>query len=215
MASKSSCALARTPAPISSVRPMISGTERFAPVSPSASCNLESNIVRRRSSISLVRYAPCEPTICVTNCCGSLTWNEYVPKPCRSATPSPMPGLRTMIGCGVPHFLFANSLRETKYTSAGKGVRSLKALPIQSINSGTLAVVMVWRPGLNTSSALPSRKKTALWLSRTITCEPMRKSPMPCSGKRCTISSAISFGYSMTSKILAMCFSFSGITLAL
>ena len=35
-------------------------------------------------------------------------------------------------------------------------------------------------------------------------CEPMRRSAMPVSGKRCTISSVISFGYSTTSNILAI-----------
>jgi hypothetical protein len=69
---------------------------------------------------------------------------------------------------------------------------------------GMLAVVIVCRPGAKVSSALPSRKKTADCVSRTITWEPMRKSPLPLSGKRWTISSRISFGYSMTSKILAI-----------
>ena len=127
-----------------------------------------------------------------------------MPNPCSRATPRPIPGLRTMIGWGVPHFRFANSRRATKYTSAGKGVRSLKALPMKSISNGMLAVAIVCRPGPNTSRAFPSRKKTADWLSRTITCDPIRKSPMPASGNRWTISSFISFGYSMTSKILAM-----------
>jgi hypothetical protein len=38
---------------------------------------------------------------------------------------------------------------------------------------------------------------------------------MPSSGKRWTISSFISFGYSMTSKILAMSHSFVGVTVGL
>jgi hypothetical protein len=75
-----------------------------------------------------------------------------VPNPCNSATPKPMPGLRTMIGCGVPHFLFANSLRETKYTSAGKGVRSLNALPISRSTAGCSR----WR-----SYAVPVRTRPA------------------------------------------------------
>ena len=75
---------------------------------------------------------------------------------------------------------------------------------MKSISNGMLAVAIVCRPGPNTSRAFPSRKKTADWLSRTITCDPMRKSPMPVSGNRWTISSFISFGYSMTSNILAM-----------
>src|SRR3990172_4840819 len=115
-----------------------------------------------------------------------------------------MPGLRTRMGCGVPHFWLGNSRIDTKYTSAVNGVRSLKALPMKSTTNGMLAVVRVWRPGLKVSSALPSRKKTAFCASRTISCEPMRKSPRPVSGTRRTISSRISFGYSMTSNILAI-----------
>ena len=44
------------------------------------------------------------------------------------------------------------------------------------------------------SSALPSRKKTAAWPSRTISCDPNLNSPAPCWGTRKTISSERSLG---------------------
>ena len=85
-----------------------------------------------------------------------------------------------------------------------KGVCPLVPSWIRLTSSGMFAVVIVCRPGPKVSSALPSRKKTAAWLSRTITCEPMRKSPLPVWGTRATIWFNPWSGAWMTSIIRAM-----------
>src|SRR5829696_8270243 len=67
------------------------------------------------------------------------------------------------------------------------------------VSSGRLFVLRVCRPGPKTSNALPSRKKTAAWPSRTMSCDPNLNSPAPCRGTRKTISSERSLGCWITS----------------
>ena len=67
------------------------------------------------------------------------------------------------------------------------------------VSSGMFSVVSVWRPAPNVSSARPSRKKIAAWLSRTTSCAPSLISAEPCAGKRETIVSGERSRHSMTS----------------
>src|SRR5919197_1793348 len=111
----------------------------------------------------------------------------------------PNVGSRKASGSGVPHFWSTNWRVLTNTTSAGNGVAPRVPRPIRLARIGMLEVVMVCRPGPSTSRARPSRKKTAAWLSRTITCEPSRKSPGPPWGSRWTISRPESSRNSTTS----------------
>src|SRR3990172_4810145 len=119
----------------------------------------------------------------------------------------PRSASRIVIGSGVPQPLSMNSRLLTKYASAVKGVLPLVPSFRRSIRSGMLAVLMTCLPGSNTSSALPSRKKIATWLSRTMTFEPNRKSPAPRSGIRWTISFPVSSTNSTTSMMRGIVFS--------
>src|SRR5919199_2519219 len=119
----------------------------------------------------------------------------------------PNVGSRKASGSGVPHFWSTNWRVLTNTPSAGTGVSPPVPRPIRLARIGMLEVVMVWRPGPSTSRARPSRKKTAAWLSRTITCEPSRKSPGPPWGSRWTISRPESSKNSTTSMMRGICFS--------
>src|SRR5436305_695170 len=120
----------------------------------------------------------------------------------------PNVGSRKASGSGVPHFWSTNWRVLTNTTSAGNGVWPPVPRPIRLARIGMLEVVMVCRPGPSTSRARPSRKKTAAWLSRTITCEPSRKSPGPPWGSRWTISRPELSRNSTTSMMRGMSSSF-------
>ena len=108
---------------------------------------------------------------------------------------------RKVIGSIVPHFISIRSAMLTNMTSARKGEVPPNGRLMRLASSGMLAVESVCRPGPNTSSALPSRKNTAVWLSRTTSCDPTLNSPDPPSGTRCIICRPVGSRNSITSKI--------------
>ena len=70
-------------------------------------------------------------------------------------------------------------LLETKTTAAWNGDLPPKGMPKRLARSGRFCVARVWRPGPKVSSALPSRKKTARWLSSTMSWLPRRIAAVP------------------------------------
>ena len=89
----------------------------------------------------------------------------------------PRSGSRSVIGSGRAPLLIEELPQVDEVDLGLEGRLAAERMPISVVSSGMLFVVSVWRPGPKMSSALPSRKKTAAWLSRTMSCEPMRKSP--------------------------------------
>ena len=85
-------------------------------------------------------------------------------------------------GSRVPQRMLVKTFRLTKYTSARKGLVKPHGRESSRVRIGRFWVERVWRPGPKTSSPWPSRKKTAAWFSRTMSCAPILMSPEPPSG---------------------------------
>ena len=142
-------------------------------------------------------YAPREPTTCCTKSCGIADSYRVGAERAQShhaevvvAKDDRLRGSPAEIG----------ELAHRDEIDLGRERRAPpKAIPMRPVSNGRLFVESVCRPGPNMSSDLPSRKKTAAWPSRTISCDPNLNSPAPCWGTRKTISSERSFGCWMTS----------------
>ncbi len=85
-------------------------------------------------------------------------------------------------GSLVPHLRSRKVLVETKTTAAWNGDLPPNGMPNRLASSGMFWVASVWRPGPKVSSALPSRKKTACWLSSTMSWLPSRMAAVPLRG---------------------------------
>ena len=93
---------------------------------------------------------------------------------------------------------------EVKTTAAWNGDLPLNGRPSTLVRNGRFWVARVWRPGPKVSSALPSRKKTACWLSSTTSWLPSWIALVPCEGTRATIVWPVGSTYWMTSMIVPL-----------
>src|SRR5688500_2014880 len=94
---------------------------------------------------------------------------------------------RYTTGSLVPHLRSVKVLVETNTTAAWNGLLPPQGMPISLVSSGRFWVARVWRPGPKVSRALPSRSKTACWLSSTISWLPSWISAVPERGQRATM----------------------------
>src|ERR1700688_1091016 len=106
---------------------------------------------------------------------------------------------RKTTGSLVPHLRSRKVLLETKTTAAWNGEVPPNGMLSSRVRIGTFWVARVCRPGPKVSSALPSRKNTACWLSSTISWLPSRMSQVPSGGTRATIVCPSGSWYWMTS----------------
>jgi len=168
---------------------------------PNRSVNRLMIIPRNSWAIPSAVIAPAPD--CATNNCGSA--HLHVVKRRGRAYAHHFAGnphRRSVIGSGVPQRMSQEIAGVHKVASARNGVFTAEHHLHQiHTNRGMLAVVMVCRPGPKASNrvAIPKEHRR-LPFSDDEPCDPMRKSPAPCSGIRCTISCAEASGYSMTSR---------------
>src|SRR5436305_839303 len=108
---------------------------------------------------------------------------------------------RKITGSFVPHLRSMKVLVETKKTAAWNGDWPPNGMLSTLARTGTFWVCSVWRPGPKVSSALPSRKKTACWLSSTMSWLPKRTGAVPLAGQRDTMVCPVGSWYWITSMI--------------
>src|SRR4051794_36101782 len=106
-----------------------------------------------------------------------------------------------MTGSLVPHLRSRKVLVETKKTAAWNGDWPPNGMPKRLARIGTFWVCSVCRPGPKVSRALPSRKKTACWLSSTMSWLPKRIADVPLAGQRDTIVLPVGSWYWITSMV--------------
>src|SRR6476661_2889577 len=148
------------------------------------------------------------PTTVLTNSWALAIRTANLPKARRRTMASSWS--RKITGSLVPHLRSMKVLVETKKTAAWNGDLPPNGMPKTLAMMGTFWVARVWRPGPKVSSALPSRKKTACWLSSTISWLPSWIAAVPLAGQRDTMVLPVGSWYWITSMIEVSFFFLSG-----